>query len=66
MSVADFPKSKGNRIYFTDDHWEFYDKEKGCHDLGIFNMEDGTFEQFYPDIYHSPVMPPVWITPNPK
>ncbi|KAJ8642607.1 hypothetical protein MRB53_004355 [Persea americana] len=67
LPVANFSEFKGNRIYFTDDYWEAFNlhHEQGCHDLGIFNLEDKTIESFYPNDYHSPKLPPIWIAPNP-
>lgn len=70
LVATDFPGCKGNRIYFTDDYSELdYGGFPGNHDLGIFNLEDGTIEQLpcYPRNSHSHLQwpPPIWITPNP-
>lgn len=70
LVASDFRECKGNRIYFTDDFSELdYSGFPGNHDLGIFNLEDGTIEQLpcYPRTSHSHLQwpPPIWITPNP-
>ncbi|XP_059636518.1 F-box protein SKIP23-like [Cornus florida] len=65
LSASDFPGCEGNCIYYTDDYSESnYDDAPWDHDLGIYNLEDGTIETF--PCYHSPSgwPPPIWITPN--
>lgn len=70
LVASDFPECRGNRIYFTDDFSELdYSGFPGNHDLGIFDLEDGTIEQLpcHPRTSHSHLQwpPPIWITPNP-
>nr|GLL30495.1 F-box protein SKIP23-like [Ipomoea trifida] len=71
LSTPDFPGFKqGNRIYFTDDYSEMnYEGANADHDVGIYNMEDGSFSEFpcCPRNPHSVLCwpPPIWITPNP-
>ncbi|KAF8412286.1 hypothetical protein HHK36_000247 [Tetracentron sinense] len=51
MSIvaSDFPKCKANCIYFTDDNEEPYlcNPEGGGKDMGIFDLEDGSFKSHY-------------------
>ncbi|KAF8412288.1 hypothetical protein HHK36_000249 [Tetracentron sinense] len=51
MSIvaSDFPKCKANCIYFTDDLEEPYccNPEGGGKDMGIFDLEDGSFMSHY-------------------
>ncbi|XP_052200852.1 F-box protein SKIP23-like [Diospyros lotus] len=70
LSALDFPGCKGNCIYYTDDYSESdYDGISGGHDLGVYNLEDGSIEPLpcYPRNFPSPPRwpPPIWITPNP-
>ncbi|KAJ8626113.1 hypothetical protein MRB53_019420 [Persea americana] len=61
-----FLELKGNRIYFTDNYYQRYLTEPyGCRDLGIFNMEDGTVEPLFPNRFHPPLSPPLWIATPP-
>lgn len=66
---------KGNSVYFTDDYWEGQTEGKyGGHDLGTFNLEDGTLETLAscsssdPDPNSASASliwpPPVWVTPS--
>ncbi|CAN4123048.1 unnamed protein product [Withania somnifera] len=70
LLASDFPGCEGNRIYFTDDYCEAnYDGVNGNHDLGYYNLEDGSIEALscYPRNSHSMLRwpPPIWFTPNP-
>ncbi|KAL8088418.1 F-box protein SKIP23-like [Apium graveolens] len=70
MSASEFPECKGNRIYFTDDYSEWnYDGVNGDHDLGVYNLDDGSIEALpcYPFNSYSTRSwpPPIWVTPNP-
>ncbi|KAL7244724.1 hypothetical protein ACSBR2_000149 [Camellia fascicularis] len=65
LSAPDFPGCKGNCIYYTDDYAESnYDGISGDHDLGVYNLEDGSIESLpcYPRNSNSA---PIWVTPNP-
>ncbi|KAI8549374.1 hypothetical protein RHMOL_Rhmol06G0019600 [Rhododendron molle] len=67
LSASDFPGCKGNCIYYTDDYSELnYDGMAGNHDLGVYNLEDGSIDPL-PCCYSLPRMrwPPIWVTPNP-
>uniref|UniRef100_A0A2N9FBD4 DUF295 domain-containing protein n=1 Tax=Fagus sylvatica TaxID=28930 RepID=A0A2N9FBD4_FAGSY len=66
VSAANFPGCQPNSIYFTHDYIdctgfnEFYRP----HDVGVFNVEDGTFGQHYRLKPLDKQMPPVlWIVP---
>ncbi|KAL6995934.1 hypothetical protein U1Q18_006069 [Sarracenia purpurea var. burkii] len=70
LSALDFPGCKGNCIYYTDDYSESnYDGIPGDHDLGVYNLEDGSVEALpcYPRNSYSRLRwpPPIWVTPNP-
>lgn len=63
LLASDYTGCKGNRIYFTDDYSEGnYDNIAGDHDLGVYNLADGSIEPLpcYPLNSHWPI----WITPN--
>lgn len=70
LSTLDFSECKGNRIFYTDDYSEWnYDGVNGDHDLGVYNLEDGSIEALpcYPKNSYSRRRwpPPIWVTPNP-
>lgn len=70
LLASDFPGCGGNRIYFTDDYCEAnYDGVDGNHDLGYYNLADGSIEALSccPRSSHSMLRwpPPIWFTPNP-
>ncbi|KAL0438344.1 UNVERIFIED_CONTAM: F-box protein SKIP23 [Sesamum latifolium] len=47
LPASDYPGCKGNRIYFTDDYsGTNYDSIAGDHDVGVYNLEDGSIESF--------------------
>jgi Protein of unknown function (DUF295)/F-box domain len=67
------PNCKGDRIYFTDDHYMAHvcDLLVGpkvpiwvCHDIGIFDIDDKSVISYHPNDPND-LMPSVWITPNP-
>ncbi|KAK6131355.1 hypothetical protein DH2020_034896 [Rehmannia glutinosa] len=63
LLTTDYTGCKGNRIYFTDDYsGANYDSIAGDHDVGVYNLANGTIESFpcYPQNSHWPI----WITPN--
>ncbi|KAK4429453.1 F-box protein SKIP23 [Sesamum alatum] len=63
LLASDYPGCKGNRIYFTEDYsGTNYDSIAGDHDIGVYNLEDGSIESFpcYPRNLHWPI----WITPS--
>ncbi|XP_043713803.1 F-box protein SKIP23 [Telopea speciosissima] len=66
--ASDFSGCRGNCIYFTDDYAEAnYEGVCGNHDLGIFNLEDGSVELLPCYSHHSLLIwpPPLWVSPNP-
>ncbi|KAF6169978.1 hypothetical protein GIB67_034370 [Kingdonia uniflora] len=65
LSALDFPVGRRNCIYFTDDYIDGYMMEPwGARDLGIFSLEDGTIEAFYPKDSGPIIPPPIWIQPT--
>ncbi|KAL5713877.1 hypothetical protein ACHQM5_015913 [Ranunculus cassubicifolius] len=70
MSVLalDFPECRANCIYFTDNCFKDYGFEKAePHDVGIFNLVDGSIEPLPGYVYDSHFIkqPPVWIMASP-
>ncbi|KAM7529288.1 hypothetical protein LguiB_032698 [Lonicera macranthoides] len=68
MSSRHFPGYKGNRIYFTDGCYSYMGKinKQEDSDIGIFNLEDDSFEQL-PGLKSSTKFfwpPPIWVTPS--
>ncbi|KAF6152560.1 hypothetical protein GIB67_013007 [Kingdonia uniflora] len=65
VSPLNFPESKPNCIYFTDDGYEFYyNCSGGPYDLGIFNVEKGILEP-NPMVEFKGIMPPpMWVEPT--
>ncbi|KAM7523750.1 hypothetical protein LguiA_013652 [Lonicera macranthoides] len=67
MSSRNFPGYKGNRIYFTDSPFSYSGKENEQEnsDIGVFNLEDGSFEP--PSGFKCDPKflwpPPIWVTP---
>ncbi|XP_060210207.1 probable F-box protein At1g65740, partial [Lycium barbarum] len=62
-----FTGVKPNRIYFIDDmmdQYRFCEGGGGGRDMGAYNLEDGSFESFYPGLSLSPICRPTWITPS--
>ena len=55
------PDAKGNRIYYSDDkHDLHFNRLYGGQDIGVFDMEDRSFNTLFPDIKRLfPV--PVWL-----
>ncbi|KAF8411165.1 hypothetical protein HHK36_003708 [Tetracentron sinense] len=64
LSAPEFPECRKNCIYFTDDYLEGWLGECGCFDMGIFSLEDGKIEPYYPNppFCHTPTF---WVTLNP-
>lgn len=62
LLASDYPGSKGNCIYFTDDHSK-------SNDVGIFDLGNNCIEPLpcYPSDSTWPLYwaSPIWITPNP-
>ncbi|KAG5584433.1 hypothetical protein H5410_044867 [Solanum commersonii] len=53
---------KSNHIYFTDD-WDEQNLSLECgggKDTGVYNLEDGNIEYFYPELPLSCICPPTW------
>ena len=55
------PDAKGNRIYYTDDKYAYHFQQFfGGQDVGVFDLEDGSFNELLPDIEQ--LFPaPVWL-----
>ncbi|XP_051139550.1 F-box protein SKIP23-like [Andrographis paniculata] len=61
--ASDHPGCTGNRIYFTDDYsGANYESITDDHDVGVYNLEDGSIETIpcYPRNSHWPI----WMTPS--
>jgi Protein of unknown function (DUF295) len=66
FDASQFSGCKNNSFYFTDLSIIYSEKKFGYGDIGIFDYVTKTISRFYsPDIIHSYVANPVWITPNP-
>uniref|UniRef100_A0A2N9F324 KIB1-4 beta-propeller domain-containing protein n=1 Tax=Fagus sylvatica TaxID=28930 RepID=A0A2N9F324_FAGSY len=66
VSAANLPGCQPNSIYFTHDYidWIRFNKSYRPHDVGVFNVKDGTFGQHYVLNALDKKMPPVlWIVP---
>uniref|UniRef100_A0A2N9FAR1 KIB1-4 beta-propeller domain-containing protein n=1 Tax=Fagus sylvatica TaxID=28930 RepID=A0A2N9FAR1_FAGSY len=66
VSAANFPGCQPNSIYFTHDYIDVtgFNESYTPHDLGVFNMVDGTSGQHYILKPLDKQMPPVlWIVP---
>ncbi|XP_073286950.1 F-box protein SKIP23-like [Primulina huaijiensis] len=63
LLASDYRECKGDMIYFTDDYsGANYDGVAGYHDVGVYNLKDGSIEVLpcYPPNSHWPI----WITPT--
>ncbi|PIA52188.1 hypothetical protein AQUCO_01000221v1 [Aquilegia coerulea] len=62
---SDCPECKPNSIYYTDDYYEGYHLELknglGPHDMGVFNLQEGTHEPHYPTNSKMLIPAPIWI-----
>ncbi|KAL7209811.1 hypothetical protein ACSBR1_031388 [Camellia fascicularis] len=65
LSASDFSEYKKNSIYFTDDYWDRMDEhyEYGGHDMGIFNLGDGSIIRGIYDLRRLEPSP-IWVVPN--
>ncbi|XLR60184.1 hypothetical protein S83_010856 [Arachis hypogaea] len=62
MFAGDLLNSKGNQIYFTDSFVQEQSMvETYYHNIGIFNLEDGSCQDVLSDVNF--FCPPVWILP---
>ncbi|PIA27539.1 hypothetical protein AQUCO_07600005v1 [Aquilegia coerulea] len=65
LLASDFPGCIPNSIYFTDDYFGgYYMKLEGPYDMGVFNIEDGSFVPQYPTAISKLSPPPIWILPT--
>ncbi|KAL5701664.1 hypothetical protein ACHQM5_026978 [Ranunculus cassubicifolius] len=63
LTTTEFPGCKGNSIYFTDDFTEGNVGEKfGGHDIGIFDLANGSIEKCYSSNAMGIKPPPIWFT----
>eukprot|EP00268_Persea_americana_P050670 TRINITY_DN5529_c0_g3_i3.p1 TRINITY_DN5529_c0_g3~~TRINITY_DN5529_c0_g3_i3.p1 ORF type:complete len:342 (+),score=33.94 TRINITY_DN5529_c0_g3_i3:155-1027(+) len=66
VMASQFSGLKGNCIYFTDNIMDRCSySPRGCSDLGVFSLEDGTVEQLFADRFHPILSPPIWIAAPP-
>ncbi|KAL5704101.1 hypothetical protein ACHQM5_022574 [Ranunculus cassubicifolius] len=69
VSAVEFPGCKHN-IYFTDDCFEMYWQRildgtgRGPQDFGVFSLDDGTIEEYYPMDSDMIFPAPVWVEPT--
>ncbi|XP_030968889.1 putative F-box protein At1g65770 [Quercus lobata] len=71
MSIlaSNFPGCQPNSIYFTDDSIDVFAIKntycpKGPFDMGIYCLENGTFQKHYtPEYKHRYLAPPLWVVP---
>ncbi|KAK6265538.1 hypothetical protein QUC31_016375 [Theobroma cacao] len=68
VSVQSFANCEKNSIYYTDDYWDRMteDYSYGGHDLGKYNLNDGSVKPIYEFSLDNVLPPPCWIIPNPK
>ncbi|KAK1266409.1 F-box protein [Acorus gramineus] len=62
LPATEFHGCKGNHIYFTDDNMAI--SGWGC-DMGVFCLEDESFETHYQTHVKSMWREPIWFFPNP-
>ena len=71
MSIlaSNFPGCQPNSIYFTDDFIDVGRRKNpylptGPFDMGIYCLENGTFQKHYtPEYIHRYLAPPLWVVP---
>ncbi|RAL48396.1 hypothetical protein DM860_005820 [Cuscuta australis] len=64
---SEHPNCRPGCIYFTDDYWDRIDREDcpyGGHDMGVFSLRDGSFQQFLDFELQKFSPPPIWILPS--
>ncbi|KAK6254669.1 hypothetical protein SCA6_015974 [Theobroma cacao] len=68
VSTRSFPDCEGNLIYYTDDYFQRMEEDYsyGGHDMGVYNLKDGTVKPIYEYSSEQILPPPCWIIPNPK
>ncbi|PHT48976.1 hypothetical protein CQW23_13184 [Capsicum baccatum] len=65
IDSAKFTGVWSNHIYFTDDDCErFHYGDGGGRNMGVYNLEDGKVESFYPGESPSHICSPTWVTPS--
>ncbi|XP_058083367.1 putative F-box protein At5g55150 [Magnolia sinica] len=66
-SARNFSDCKANCIYFCDDAWDvcFEESPPWGHDLGIFNLKDGSFDRYYGIESWVTIPQSIWFTPKP-
>ncbi|KAK9269840.1 hypothetical protein L1049_025413 [Liquidambar formosana] len=66
MWTKEHPEFRERCVYFTDDNAErYFENPYGCNDVGVFNLDDGSVEKFYPN-HPFWTNPCIWFTPNPR
>ncbi|XP_072986181.1 putative F-box protein At5g55150 [Typha latifolia] len=64
VSLRDCPDLRGNSVYFTDDClWSFEKCHEVTPDVGIFDLEDGSYKSCCACDLLWKWPPPIWITP---
>ncbi|KAK8521274.1 hypothetical protein V6N13_077395 [Hibiscus sabdariffa] len=65
ISARSFPNCEKNSVYFTDDNWGHMEEDYlyGGHDMGIYNMKDGSVKPIYEFSSEQIQPPPCWIIP---
>ncbi|XP_059654033.1 F-box protein At2g17036-like [Cornus florida] len=66
VSASKWPGCQANSIYYTDDYTHIHFKPpSGRRDIGIFNIENGSFGTHYIlDPSHNHMPPSIWIVPT--
>ncbi|KAJ3673637.1 hypothetical protein LUZ60_005629 [Juncus effusus] len=66
VESSDFKGCIANSLYFAFNYPGAFPKRKyGYDDMGVYKLEDGNIERFYPPIYDPPQSCPIWLMPNP-
>ncbi|KAK8480378.1 hypothetical protein V6N11_074078 [Hibiscus sabdariffa] len=67
VSTWCFLNCKKDCIYFSDDCWEKMEEDYlyGGHDMGIYNLNDGSLKPIYEFSSDKIQPPPCWIIPDP-
>ncbi|PIA42706.1 hypothetical protein AQUCO_02000273v1 [Aquilegia coerulea] len=66
-SASEFPGCKPNCIYYTDDGYRIEVRAGSLynpHDMGIYNLADGTHQPHYPTASRINFPAPIWLEPT--
>lgn len=66
LSSKDYPELRRNCAYLTDEFKEYthFNDGENWRDVGIFNLEDGSFEHILPNNQRLDWLSPIWLTPS--